>query len=65
MNPYDVNKYFDYVNKISFDFNYTDFSSEFAKKFNVTKNKLLYLISITILFVYVTGYQFIKYLLLD
>jgi len=35
VNPYDVNKYFDYVNKISFDFNYTDFSSEFAKKFNL------------------------------
>jgi len=34
INVYDVNKYLDYMNKISFDYDHTDFTSEFSKKFN-------------------------------
>ena len=34
VNLYDVNKYLDYMNKISFDYDHTDFTSEFSKKFN-------------------------------
>jgi len=34
VNLYDVNKYVDYMNKISFDYDNTDFTSEFFKKFN-------------------------------
>ena len=30
----DVNKYVDYMNKISFNYDNTDFTSEFSKKFN-------------------------------
>lgn len=34
VNLHDVNKYLDYMNKISFDYDHTDFTSEFSKKFN-------------------------------
>jgi hypothetical protein len=34
VNLYDVNKYLDYMNKISFDYDHTDYTSEFSKKFN-------------------------------
>lgn len=32
---YDVNKYLEYMMKISFDYDHTDFTSEFSKKFNL------------------------------